>query len=102
VAEQFGLKQIAWNCPAVDGNHGAVPAEAPEMNCFGQQFVARTGLAGDENGGIGSRGPAGETDGVCEASRGADDIFESILLIQASPEEFNFLGKLTVIDGPLH
>jgi hypothetical protein len=65
-------------------------------------FLAVTGLTGDENGGIGSRGRRAR---LIVCANNADDptmCFKSILLIEASPEKPHFLSKLTVIERPLH
>ena len=55
VAEEFALEQAGGNRGAVQLDKGALAARAEAMNGARQQFLAGSGLALDEHGGVGGR-----------------------------------------------
>ena len=73
MAEEFALEQLARDRRAIDADQRAVAALACLMNGPRNQFLARTGLAGDHHGRIGRCNEANLPQRFLYRRRAADD-----------------------------
>ena len=96
VAEQFALHQTGWQRGAVHLDERLVLALARGMDGAGDQFLARTGFAGDEHRGVGGSDAAHVVEHLHQGGTAADDLLEimsrfdlfleiQVLLLEAGP-----------------
>jgi len=76
------LAKIGRNRATVDGDKGALATEAVEVDRLGQQFLARAGLAEDQNGGTGVGHARRGIEDIEERRRAANDVLETVFPIE--------------------
>ena len=99
MAEELGRDEVAGNGRAVHTDKGARGALRPPMDRAGHQLLARAGLTGNENRGIGWRDLGDAREHRLQGGRGADDLLEHRGLVDFLPQRHVFL--LQPLLGPL-
>src|SRR5439155_14392467 len=84
VAEQLALEQVLGDGPTVDRHELAVLARAAPVDLAGDQLLAGSGLAGDQDADVGARHLVDLAEDVPHRVAGADDVavrmlFEALL-----------------------
>ena len=73
MAEQFGLEQALRQRVAIHRHERPAPARACQVHGAGADFLARAGLAGDQNGGAPAAHQANDLGDLAHFAAGADE-----------------------------
>ncbi len=90
--EELVLEQIVGKGAAVDADERSVLAIAVEVQGLGDQLLAGSALARDQDGALGGRHPVDEVEDPAHLPGAADDALEGVLAVDQRPE----LGVLTL------
>src|SRR5713226_1987837 len=99
VAEKLGLEEIDGNRAGVDGNEGFVGARRSGMNGLGDELLAGTAFAADQDGGTGRRDLGDEVEQRQHLFAFADNVGEIEALLEGALELHVFFAQAAGFHG---
>ncbi|OPZ79060.1 MAG: hypothetical protein BWY77_01405 [bacterium ADurb.Bin431] len=99
MSEEFALDEGVGNGGAVDAHKGSGGAMAAQMDSHGDQFLARAGLAGDQNGALGGGHLVDARIDILHPRAGAD---HAVAVHDLGGHPVVLLLQLTPTQGALH
>src|ERR1035441_5769372 len=96
------LEQVLRNRPAVDGDEGPILTTAVEVDRLGEQFLAGSRLAADENGRCRLRGSRCHIEHVQQFVRLAEDVLETVFFIEAAAQDPHLFAKVEMLQAAIH
>ena len=82
VSEQLAFQKCFRDGPTVDADDLLILAKAVVMDCFGDEFLARTRFAGDQHGTVRSCDRFHELKGLSHDLTLSDDVLKPVLFFE--------------------
>ena len=89
ITEQFAFQKAFRQCRAVDGDKGPVPPVGGVMDGMGKQFLARTALSCDQDGGFGTGHLLGNVLYLPDRGAFSHDVVKDILGLMSFFQQLN-------------
>src|SRR5580693_4248581 len=99
MAEKLAFQQRLGNGRAVDWDEGSVAPLAVGVNRFGNELLARSALASDEDDRVGWRDPHDAPEHLAHGAGLADDILELVPIFELACEEGHFPDEAAIVEG---
>ena len=99
VAEQRGFQQLGRQRAAVHGDKHVVGARRIGVDGFGDQLLAGSGFAGDQDGGAAGRHLRHQVEHAHHALALADDVGEAVALLEGALELRVFVFETAPLDA---